>query len=50
MLSDEEIVEVLGAGESLEGMASALIAAANERGGHDNISVVLLRPQAAAGK
>jgi serine/threonine protein phosphatase PrpC len=50
MLSDAEIVEVLRAGESLEGMASALIAAANERGGHDNISVVLLRPQAAAGK
>jgi len=50
MLSDQEIVEVLQTGDSLEETASALIAAANERGGHDNVSVVLLRPQAAAGK
>jgi protein phosphatase len=48
MLSDEEILEILREGGSLEGTAAALIAAANERGGHDNISVVLLRPQAAA--
>jgi protein phosphatase len=44
MLSDEEILEILREG-GLDGTAAALIAAANERGGHDNISVVLLRPQ-----
>ena len=48
MLSDEEILEILREGSSLDGTAAALIAAANERGGHDNVSVVLLRPQAAA--
>jgi protein phosphatase len=46
MLSDNEILEILRGAESLESTAAALIAAANERGGHDNISVVLLRPQA----
>jgi serine/threonine protein phosphatase PrpC len=46
MLSDEEIVEILARGDTLEDMAASLIAGANERGGHDNISVVLLRPQA----
>jgi protein phosphatase len=48
MLSDEEIAEVLKAGDSLAETASALIAAANERGGHDNVTVVLLKPQAVA--
>lgn len=47
MLSDAEIHEILDVGESLEDTAAALIAGANERGGHDNISVVLLRPQTA---
>jgi protein phosphatase len=47
MLSDEEIHEILKSAEGLEDTAAALIAGANERGGHDNISVVLLRPQAA---
>jgi len=50
MLSDLEIGKLLETGETLEDTASALIAAANERGGHDNISVVLLRPQTASGK
>lgn len=48
MLSDAEILEILQAGDSLEDMAAAMIAAANDRGGHDNISVVLLRSQASA--
>lgn len=47
MMSDEEILAVLREGGSLEDMAAELIAGANERGGHDNISVVLLRPMAA---
>jgi protein phosphatase len=50
MLSDLEIGKLLETGDTLEDTASALIAAANERGGHDNISVVLLRPQTASGK
>ena len=47
MMSDEEILAVLREGGTLEDMAAELIAGANERGGHDNISVVLLRPVAA---
>ena len=43
MLTDEEIGSVIDIDESLETVAGALIAAANERGGHDNVSVVLLR-------
>ena len=44
------IAEIVRAGDPLESMAAALIAAANERGGHDNTSVVLLRPQATAAR
>jgi protein phosphatase len=47
MLTDEEIAELLGVHGSLEEVAMRLIAAANERGGNDNISVVLLRPHLA---
>ncbi len=43
MLTDDEIGGVLDVDESLENIAGALVAAANERGGHDNVSVVLLR-------
>jgi len=50
MLTDEDIREILERGQSLEGTASELIAAANERGGHDNVSVVLLRPHAINGR
>jgi serine/threonine protein phosphatase PrpC len=44
MLVDDEIRDLLNDAESLEDTANRLIAAANERGGHDNISIVLLRP------
>lgn len=48
MLTDDEIGDVLRDGGSLEESANRLIAGANERGGNDNISVVLLRPHLAA--
>jgi protein phosphatase len=44
MLTDDEIAAVLETGASLEETCGQLIAEANERGGNDNISVVLLRP------
>jgi serine/threonine protein phosphatase PrpC len=44
MLPDDEIAGLLAEGGSLEEIARRLIASANERGGNDNISVVLLRP------
>ena len=44
MLTDAEIAAVLETGGSLDETCSRLIAEANERGGNDNISVVLLRP------
>jgi protein phosphatase len=50
MLTDEAICEFLGGDESLEQIATGLIDAANAQGGHDNISVVLLRPHSAAGR
>lgn len=43
MVSDEEIAAVLAASDSLPDMAQRLIAAANDGGGRDNISVVLAR-------
>jgi protein phosphatase len=45
MLTDDEIAAVLETGGSLDDTCHRLIVAANERGGNDNISVVLLRPQ-----
>jgi protein phosphatase len=50
MLTDDDIAEILQRGDALEGTALELIAAANERGGHDNVSVVLLRPHSADGR
>jgi len=44
MLTDDEIAAVLETGGPLEDTCNQLIAEANERGGNDNISVVLLRP------
>ncbi len=43
MLSEEEIAELLRAHPRLRDAGEALIAAANEAGGRDNITVVLLR-------
>jgi serine/threonine protein phosphatase PrpC len=43
MLSDDIISAMLQACESLETMASALVTAANDAGGKDNISVILVR-------
>ncbi len=43
MLTDEEIAEILDSGLSLQDMSHRLIVTANERGGNDNITVVLLR-------
>ena len=44
MVPDEEIAAALQRGERLDKTAKRLIEAANRRGGHDNISVVLFCP------
>ena len=44
MLTDAEIAAVLETGGSLDETCNRLISEANERGGNDNISVVLMRP------
>lgn len=49
MLTDAEIADLLQDGGSLEEIAARLIAAANEQGGNDNISVVLVRPHRSRG-
>jgi protein phosphatase len=43
MLDDETLSQLLQAHESLDEAGHALIAAANEAGGKDNIAVVLVR-------
>jgi protein phosphatase len=43
MLDDEHIAELLRAGTTLESTAGALIDAANQAGGKDNIAVILAR-------
>lgn len=43
MLTDEEIASFLGEDQTLEDLTQRLIIAANQRGGTDNISVVVLR-------
>lgn len=48
MLRDQQIAEVMAAHTSLPDMGAALVAAANEAGGRDNIAVVLVRAQGAA--
>jgi len=45
MLTDGEIAAVLETGGSLDETCTRLISEANERGGNDNISVVLIRPR-----
>jgi PPM family protein phosphatase len=44
MLSDGEIAQVLNTPSTLEEACQALVDAANEAGGRDNISVILARP------
>lgn len=43
MLSEEQIVSVLGSHPDLSSMARALVRSANEAGGRDNITVILTR-------
>jgi len=43
MLSDDEILEIVQADDSLDGACSTLVREANEAGGVDNISVVMAR-------
>jgi PPM family protein phosphatase len=43
MISDEEIASILRSAESLDEAADALVRAANQSGGKDNITVVLFR-------
>ena len=44
MLNDDEIHRIVQSNEDVETAAKALIAAANEKGGRDNIAVVLIEP------
>jgi len=46
MLEDEEICRIVQSSGSIEGRAKALISAANDRGGRDNISVILIEQTA----
>ena len=43
MISEDRVAEILGEAGALDGTADALIDAANDAGGRDNITVVLLR-------
>jgi protein phosphatase len=49
MLDDETIAQVLQSCDLLPEGADALIGAANDAGGKDNISVVLVRVRGASG-
>ena len=44
MLRDEEIYQIIQNNKELEQAAKALVDAANENGGRDNIAVVLVEP------
>jgi PPM family protein phosphatase len=43
LVPNQQIQKLIGSGEDLDGSCRALIAAANEAGGDDNITVVLIR-------
>lgn len=43
MVSDRDIADIITAAPTLEAAAEKLISTANKRGGHDNITVVLVR-------
>ncbi len=49
MISEEQISEILGTPDSLDQKADRLIAAANNAGGRDNITVVLFRVEDVGG-
>jgi protein phosphatase len=44
LVADEEILEVLQSSESQDNQLSKLVDLANNRGGHDNITIILLQP------
>ena len=44
MLEDEEIRRILESGADLETCAQALVEAANNHGGRDNIAVIIIEP------
>jgi serine/threonine protein phosphatase PrpC len=46
MLDDATLLQLLSTGEPLDVLARSLVAEANERGGLDNITVLLLRAEA----
>lgn len=50
MLNDTQIAQILRSQESLEAIATTLIAAANAAGGRDNIAVILVRAKGGAGQ
>ena len=43
MISDDEVASILGSARSLDEAADALVRAANQSGGKDNITVILFR-------
>lgn len=43
MITEDEVFKILGSGKDLESMARALVDAANEHGGLDNITVLMIR-------
>jgi len=43
MISDQDVADVLGAGGELPALCKRLVDLANEKGGHDNVTVVLAR-------
>jgi serine/threonine protein phosphatase PrpC len=47
-VSEEEIGQVLGSGQTTESMCSQFVAVARERGGADNITCLILRITRAA--
>ena len=50
MVDDAEIASILGGSSPLEQIADGLVASANQHGGRDNISVLLVRVDAASEK